>query len=60
MRVDSIALRLSGLFALVALVVFLLIGWALYLQVDKSLDLLPRAEVDARYSVLESDRKSVV
>nr|WP_282706554.1 heavy metal sensor histidine kinase [Pseudomonas syringae] len=53
-RVDSIALRLSGLFALVALVVFLLIGWALYLQVDKSLDLLPRAEVDARYSVLES------
>ena len=54
MRVDSIALRLSGLFALVALVVFLLIGWALYLQVDKSLDLLPRAEVDARYSVLES------
>ncbi|NVL35036.1 two-component sensor histidine kinase, partial [Pseudomonas syringae pv. actinidiae] len=54
MRVDSIALRLSGLFALVALMVFLLIGWALYLQVDKSLDLLPRAEVDARYSVLES------
>ncbi|EGH47749.1 heavy metal sensor kinase, partial [Pseudomonas syringae pv. pisi str. 1704B] len=54
MRVDSIALRLSGLFALVALVVFLLIGWALYLQVDRSLDLLPRAEVDARYSVLES------
>ncbi|MBC3954661.1 MULTISPECIES: heavy metal sensor histidine kinase [Pseudomonas] len=54
MRIDSIALRLSGLFALVALGVFMLIGWALYLQVDKSLDLLPRAEVDARYSVLES------
>ncbi|KAA8718900.1 heavy metal sensor histidine kinase [Pseudomonas cannabina] len=54
MRVDSIALRLSGMFALVALTVFLLIGWALYLQVDKSMDLLPRAEVDARYSVLES------
>ncbi|SHM78156.1 two-component system, OmpR family, heavy metal sensor histidine kinase CusS [Pseudomonas asturiensis] len=54
MRIDSIALRLSGLFALVALGVFTLIGWALYLQVDKSLDLLPRAEVDARYSVLES------
>ncbi|WP_117150632.1 heavy metal sensor histidine kinase [Pseudomonas coronafaciens] len=54
MRADSIALRLSGLFALVALSVFMLIGWALYLQVDKSLDLLPRAEVDARYSVLES------
>ncbi|RMQ44543.1 Heavy metal sensor kinase [Pseudomonas cichorii] len=54
MRTDSIALRLSGLFALVAFGVFLLIGWALYLQVDKSLDLLPKAEVDARYSVLES------
>ncbi|WP_122867424.1 heavy metal sensor histidine kinase [Pseudomonas viridiflava] len=54
MRIDSIALRLGGLFALVALGVFLLIGWALYLQVDRSLDLLPRAEVDARYSVLES------
>lgn len=54
MRTDSIALRLSGLFALVALAVFLLIGWALYLQVDKSMDLLPQAEVDARYSVLES------
>ncbi|MCD5993937.1 heavy metal sensor histidine kinase [Pseudomonas sp. CDFA 602] len=54
MRIDSIALRLSGLFALVALGVFLLIGWALYFQVDKSMDLLPRAEVDARYSVLES------
>ncbi|MFJ4141389.1 heavy metal sensor histidine kinase [Pseudomonas sp. NPDC089734] len=54
MRTDSIALRLAGMFALVAFGVFLLIGWALYLQVDKSLDLLPRAEVDARYSVLES------
>ncbi|GFM74902.1 two-component sensor histidine kinase [Pseudomonas cichorii] len=54
MRTDSIALRLSGLFALVAFGVFLLIGWVLYLQVDKGLDLLPKAEVDARYSVLES------
>jgi two-component system heavy metal sensor histidine kinase CusS len=53
-RTDSIALRLSGLFALVALTVFVLIGGALYLQVDKSMDLLPEAEVDARYSVLES------
>jgi two-component system heavy metal sensor histidine kinase CusS len=51
---NSIAIRLSGMFALVALLVFLLIGWALYLQVDKSLGLLPEAEVDARYSVLES------
>lgn len=54
MSTNSIALRLSGMFALVALLVFLLIGWALYLQVDKSLSLLPEAEVDARYSVLES------
>ncbi|MBD8121985.1 heavy metal sensor histidine kinase [Pseudomonas lutea] len=54
MSSNSIALRLSGMFALVALLVFLLIGWALYLQVDKSLGLLPEAEVDARYSVLES------
>ncbi|GAB7527692.1 heavy metal sensor histidine kinase [Pseudomonas sp. 3A(2025)] len=54
MRIDSIALRLASLFALVAFGVFLLIGWALYLQVDKHLDLLPEAEVDARYSVLES------
>lgn len=54
MASNSIALRLSGMFALVALVVFLLIGWALYLQVDKGLGLLPAAEVDARYSVLES------
>ncbi len=54
MSTNSIALRLSGMFALVALLVFLLIGWALYLQVDKSLGLLPEAEVDARYSVLES------
>jgi two-component system heavy metal sensor histidine kinase CusS len=51
---NSIALRLSGMFALVALLVFVLIGWALYLQVDKGLGLLPEAEVDARYSVLES------
>jgi two-component system heavy metal sensor histidine kinase CusS len=51
---DSIALRLSGLFALVAMLVFLLIGAALYMQVDKGLGLLPEAEVDARYSVLES------
>ncbi|SEJ31655.1 heavy metal sensor histidine kinase [Pseudomonas sp. NFR16] len=54
MSSNSIALRLSGMFALVALLVFLLIGWALYLQVDRSLGLLPEAEVDARYSVLES------
>nr|WP_290447123.1 heavy metal sensor histidine kinase [Pseudomonas sp. 21LCFQ010] len=53
-RADSIALRLGSLFALVAFGVFTLIGWALYLQVDKHLDLLPEAEVDARYSVLES------
>jgi two-component system heavy metal sensor histidine kinase CusS len=51
---DSIALRLSALFTLVALLVFMLIGWALYRQVDKSLGLLPEAELDARYSVLES------
>lgn len=54
MKTDSIALRLSGLFALVALLVFTLIGWALYLQVDKSMALLPQAEAEARYSVLES------
>lgn len=54
MRTDSIALRLGGMFALVAFGVFLLIGCALYVQVDKRLDLLPKAEVDARYSVLES------
>src|SRR5471030_3325704 len=53
-RINSIAVRLSAMFALVALVVFLLIGWALYLQVEKSLGLLPEAEVEARYSVLES------
>nr|WP_214658385.1 heavy metal sensor histidine kinase [Pseudomonas folii] len=47
-------MRLSGLFALVALLVFTLIGWALYLQVDKSMALLPEAEAEARYSVLES------
>jgi len=51
---NSIALRLSGLFILVALGVFLLIGTALYRQVDRSLDLLPAAELDARFSVLES------
>ena len=51
---NSIALRLSALFSLVALLVFLLIGWALYRQVDRSLGLLPEAELDARYSVLES------
>ncbi|MHA6197245.1 heavy metal sensor histidine kinase [Pseudomonas wadenswilerensis] len=53
-RSNSLALRLSALFTLVALVVFLLIGWALYKQVDRSLDLLPSAELEARYSVLES------
>ena len=51
---NSIALRLSGMFTLVALLVFLLIGWALYQQVDKGLGLLPEAELVARYSVLES------
>lgn len=51
---NSIALRLSGMFTLVALVVFLLIGGALYQQVDKGLGLLPEAELEARYSVLES------
>lgn len=51
---NSIALRLSGLFTLVAALVFLLIGGALYQQVDKGLGLLPEAELDARYSVLES------
>ena len=54
MSSNSIALRLSGMFTLVALVVFLLIGGALYQQVDKGLGLLPEAELDARYSVLES------
>ncbi|HDS1735592.1 heavy metal sensor histidine kinase [Pseudomonas sp. BP8] len=51
---NSIALRLAALFMLVAMAVFLLIGAALYRQVDRSLDLLPAAELDARYSVLES------
>jgi len=51
---NSIALRLSALFTLVALGVFLLIGSALYKQVDRSLDLLPVAELEARFSVLES------
>ena len=51
---NSIALRLSGMFTLVALLVFLLIGWALYQEVGKGLGLLPEAELDARYSVLES------
>ncbi|WP_040263591.1 heavy metal sensor histidine kinase [Pseudomonas massiliensis] len=54
MRTDSIALRLAGLFALVAVSVFVIIGGALYRQVDKSLDVLPNAELEARYSVLES------
>jgi len=54
MRTDSIAFRLGGLFALVALGVFVVIGGALYRQVDKSLDILPNAELEARYSVLES------
>jgi two-component system heavy metal sensor histidine kinase CusS len=52
--VNSIALRLSALFILVAMGVFLLIGSALYRQVDHSLDMLPAAELDARFSVLES------
>ena len=49
---NSIALRLSALFTLVALGVFLVIGSALYKQVDRSLDLLPAAELEARFSVL--------
>lgn len=53
-RLNAIALRLSAMFTLVALVVFVLIGGALYQQVDKSIGLLPEAELDARYSVLES------
>ncbi|MCU1725862.1 heavy metal sensor histidine kinase [Pseudomonas sp. 7P_10.2_Bac1] len=51
---NSIALRLSVLFTLVALLVFVLIGGALYQQVDKGINLLPEAELDARFSVLES------
>lgn len=54
MSSNSIALRLSGMFTLVALLVFLLIGGALYRQVEHGLDVLPGAELDARYSVLES------
>ena len=54
MSSNSIALRLSGMFTLVAALVFLLIGGALYQQVEKGLGLLPEAELDARYSVLES------
>jgi two-component system heavy metal sensor histidine kinase CusS len=51
---ESIAVRLSALFTLVAALVFLVIGAALYQQVDKRLGLLPEAELEARYSVLES------
>ena len=51
---NSIAMRLSAMFALVALLVFVLIGGALYQQVEKSIGRLPEAELDARYSVLES------
>ena len=51
---NSIALRLSAMFTLVALLVFVLIGGALYQQVDKGIGLLPEAELDARFSVLES------
>ena len=54
MSANSIALRLSSMFTLVALLIFLLIGGALYQQVDRSLGLVPGAELDARYSVLES------
>ncbi|MDB6143786.1 MAG: heavy metal sensor kinase [Pseudomonas sp.] len=54
MPTNSIALRLGSMFALVAMLVFMLIGWALYLQVEKGLGQLPAAEVDARYSVLQS------
>ena len=54
MSANSIALRLSGMFTLVALLIFVLIGGALYQQVDRGLGLLPEAELEARYSVLES------
>ncbi len=54
LRLNAIALRLSLLFTLVALLVFVLIGGALYQQVDKSIARLPEAELEARYSVLES------
>ncbi|MGA8136879.1 heavy metal sensor histidine kinase [Pseudomonas gingeri] len=54
MPTNSIALRLSGLFSGVALLVFLLIGWALYQQVGEGLGLLPEAELEARSSVLLS------
>ena len=54
MSANSIALRLSGMFTLVALLIFVLIGGALYQQVDRGLGQLPEAELDARYSVLES------
>ena len=40
---DSIALRLSGLFTLVATVIFLLIGWTLYLTFQQMLHLCFRA-----------------
>lgn len=53
-RLNSIAMRLSVLFTLVALLVFVLIGGALYQQVDKGISMLPEAELDARFSVLES------
>lgn len=53
-RTNALALRLALLFSAVALGVFVLIGGALYKQVDRSLDLLPQAELEARYSVLES------
>ncbi|MBV6287580.1 heavy metal sensor histidine kinase [Pseudomonas aegrilactucae] len=53
-RTNALALRLALLFSAVALGVFVLIGGALYKQVDRSLDLLPQAELAARYSVLES------
>ena len=53
-HLDSIALRLSAMFTLVALLVFVLIGGALYQQVDTSISRLPEAELEARYSVLES------
>ena len=42
---NSIALRLSGMFTLVALLIFMLIGGALYQQVDQSLGALPGAEL---------------
>ncbi len=55
MSSNSIALRLSGMFTLVALLVFLLIGWrAVPAGRSRAWGCCRSAELDARYSVLES------